>query len=376
MRKWLPRVLVLAVVAGVALRFTVLRPDPVSVRVARVEQALVESTVTNSKAGTIRARRRSQLSAEVGGRVVEILHREGDRVEQGQVLIRLNDATPRAQLALSEEGLRVAEASANQACVERDRARRELARKRSLAEQEIVSEDVLDALESAYAGAKASCNSLRAEADRARASIASAQVELDKFAVRAPFTGVIAEQDVELGEWITPSPPLLTSPTVVDIIDLESLYVSAPMDEVDSAKIQVEQLAKVTVDSHPGQQFPGRVVRVAPYVLDVEAQNRTVEIEVEFVEPDAVTRFLPGTSADVEVVLETRPDVLRIPTAALLEGNRVLVASNGTLEERLVDVGLKNWEFAEVRSGLDVGQPVVVTLDRVEVKVGARVRIE
>ncbi len=376
MRKWLPRVLVLAVVAGVALRFTVLRPDPVSVRVARVEQALVESTVTNSKAGTIRARRRAQLSAEVGGRVVEILHREGDRVEQGQVLIRLNDATPRAQLALSEEGLRVAEASANQACVERDRARRELARKRSLAEQEIVSEDVLDALESAYAGAKASCNSLRAEADRARASIASAQVELDKFAVRAPFTGVIAEQDVELGEWITPSPPLLTSPPVVDIIDLESLYVSAPMDEVDSAKIQVEQLAKVTVDSHPGEQFPGRVVRVAPYVLDVEAQNRTVEIEVEFVEPDAVTRFLPGTSADVEVVLETRPDVLRIPTAALLEGNRVLVASNGTLEERLVDVGLKNWEFAEVRSGLDVGQQVVVTLDRVEVKVGARVRIE
>ncbi len=376
MRKWLPRVLLLAVVAGVVLRFTVLRPEPVPVRVAQVELARVESTVTNSKAGTVRARRRAKISAEAGGRIVEILHREGDRVEAGAVLIRLNDATPRAQLALAEEGLRVAEASANQACVERDRARRELRRKRSLAEKEIVSEDVLDALESAYAGAKASCDSLRAEVDRSRASIESARVELAKFEIRAPFTGVIAEQDVELGEWITPSPPLLTSPPVVDIIDLDSLYVSAPMDEVDSAKIHVGQPAKLTVDSHPGEEFAARVVRVAPYVLDVEAQNRTVEIEVELDDPEVASRFLPGTSADVEVVLEARPDVLRIPTAALLEGSRVLVASNGTLEERAVEVGLKNWEFAEVRSGLDAGQKVVVTLDRVEVKAGARVRIE
>ncbi|MGI9590069.1 MAG: efflux RND transporter periplasmic adaptor subunit [Myxococcota bacterium] len=362
-------------VAAVVLRFTLLRPDPVPVRVAPVERAAVEATVTNSKAGTVRARRRAKISSEAGGRIIELTHREGDRVEAGAVLVRLNDATPRAQLSLAEEGLRVAEAAGNQACIERDRARRELERKRSLADKRIVSEDVLDTLESAYAAARSSCNSRRAEVDRAQASILSAQAELAKFEIRAPFAGVIAEQDVEVGEWITPSPPLLTAPPVIDLIDLVSLYVSAPMDEVDSAKIEVGQAAKLTVDSHPGREFPGRVVRIAPYVLDIEAQNRTVEIEVEFEQPESAARFLPGTSADVEVVLEVRTDVLRIPTAALLEGNRVLVPSNGTLEQRDVEVGLKNWAYAEVRDGLEAGQQVVVSLDRVEVQPGARVRV-
>jgi HlyD family secretion protein len=376
MRKWFPRLLVLAVVVAVGLRFTLLRPDPVPVRVAPVEVARVEATVTNSKAGSVRARHRARISAETGGRIVELTHRAGDRVEAGEVLVRLADSTPRAQLSLVEQGLRVAEAAARQACVERDRASRELERKRRLAEQAIVSEDVLDALESAHAAARASCSSLRAEVDRSQAAIESAHVELAKFEIRAPFAGVIAEQDVELGEWITPSPPLLTAPPVVDLIDPASLYVSAPMDEVDSGRIRVGQSALVSVDSHPDREFPGRVVRVAPYVVDLEAQNRTVEIEVELEDAAVSASFLPGTSADVEVVLEARSDVLRIPTAALLEGNRVLVPADGTLEERVIEVGLKNWEYAEVRSGLEAGQAVVVSLDTVEVQPGARVRIE
>ena len=376
MRKWLPRILVLAVALAVLLRLTVLRPDPVPVRVAAVERARVEDTITNSKAGTVRARRRARLSAEVGGRIVELSHREGDRVEAGEVLVRLNDATPKAQLLLSQQGLRVSLARGNEACFARDRAARELDRKRSLADKAIVSEDVLDALESAFQSANASCNALRAEVDRARATIAAAEEDLEKFSVRAPFDGVIAEQRGEVGEWITPSPPLLTAPAVVDILDPDSLYVSAPMDEVDSAKVRVGQNAVVTVDSHPGRRFPGHVVRVAPYVLDVEAQNRTLEIEVELDDAEVAAQLLPGTSADVEVVLEARDRVLRIPTAALLEGGRVLVPADGELEERQVELGLRNWKYAEVRGGLEAGQLVVVSLDRAEVKAGARVTVE
>jgi HlyD family secretion protein len=187
---------------------------------------------------------------------------------------------------------------------------------------------------------------------------------------------VIAEQDVELGEWVTPSPPLLIAPPALDVIDPSSVYVSAPLDEVDSARVRVGQPAKVTVDSHRGEVFDGRVVRVAPYVLDVEAQNRTVEVEVELADHDAASQLLPGTSADIEVVLEARDAVLRIPTAALLEGDRVLVPDGGRLEERAVEVGLRNWDWAEVRSGLDEGQAVVTSLDREEVKAGARVRVQ
>ena len=119
----------------------------------------------------------------------------------------------------------------------------------------------------------AACTALGAEIKSASATLRAAEAELAKTVIRAPFAGVVAEVRTEVGEWITPSPPLLTAPSVVDLIDPTSLYVSAPMDEVDSGRIRVGQSAKVTVDSHPGQTFRGRVVRVAPYVLDVELQG-------------------------------------------------------------------------------------------------------
>jgi HlyD family secretion protein len=181
---------------------------------------------------------------------------------------------------------------------------------------------------------------------------------------------VVAEVSTEVGEWVTPSPPLLTSPAVVDVIDPSSLYVSAPMDEVDSGKIRQGQRVKLTVDSRPGDEFMGSVLRVAPYVLDVEAQNRTVEIEAQFDDGELAGSFLPGTSADVEVILEVRTGALRIPTSALLEGNRVLLLEDGMLVERSVELGLRNWEYAELLSGLAEGEQVVVSLDRVEVKAG------
>lgn len=375
MRKWIPTLLISALVLAVLLRLTVLRPDPISVRVAPAQIDRVEATVTNSKAGTVRARRRARLSPEVGGRILELVYREGNSVQKGEALVHLADATPRAQLTLAENGLRVSEARAKAACIARDRSSRELERKNTLAQQDIVSADILDELQSGYDGAKASCTALLAEVDRARARIVAAQENLAKYTVRSPFDGVIAEQNAEVGEWVTPSPPMLTAPAIVDVLDPNSVYISAPMDEVDSATIQTDQIAIITVDSKPGQSFPGRVVRVAPYVLDLEAQNRTLEIEVELDDETMASQLLPGTSADVEVVREVRERVLRIPAEALLEGDRVLVPEDGVLEERSLEIGLRNWNYVEVRSGLKEGEQVVISLDRIEVKPGARVEI-
>ncbi|MFQ5514071.1 MAG: efflux RND transporter periplasmic adaptor subunit [Myxococcota bacterium] len=376
MRKWLLWSLFVAAASALALRATVFAPEPVPVRAVPAERGRVEATVTNTKAGTVRARRRAQLSAEIGGRVVEILHREGEQVEAGEPLLRLDNTIQRARVRLARESLRVAESARHQACVTRDRARRELERKRQLADKRIVSADLLDQLESAYESARASCRAKSAEVERARAQIALAEAELEKTVIRAPFAGVIAEVSVEVGEWITPSPPLLSAPPVVDVLDRSSLYISAPMDEVDSAAIRVGQPCKITIDSRPGKQFRGQVVRVAPYVLDIEAQNRTVEIEVELDDSESVTSLLPGTSADVEVVLEVHENVLRVPTASLLEGRRVLVVEEDRLIEREAHVGLRNWDWTEVLEGVEAGELVVTSLDRVEVKPGARVRIE
>ncbi len=376
MRQWLLRLLIPIGIAAVAVWFWFFRTDPVPVRVAVVERARVESSITNSKAGTIKARRRAQLSAEVGGRVVATLKRTGERVKRDEVIVKLNDATPRAQLTLAQESLRVADAARRQACIARDRALRELNRKRNLAKGKIISEDLLDSLESAHEAAAASCVAVTAERDKAKAGILAAEAGLAKFVIRAPFDGIIAEMTAEVGEWITPSPPLLTAPAVVDIIDPTSVYVSAPMDEVDSGSISPGQRVKITVDSHPGSSFAGRVHRVAPYVLAIETQNRTVEVEAEFDDPELAKSLLAGTSADIEVILEVHEDVLRIPTSALREGRTVLIPEGGVLVEREIEIGLKNWDFAQVTRGLSEGDQVVTSLDRVEVKAGADVEIE
>ena len=101
----------------------------------------------------------------------------------------------------------------------------------------------------------------------------------------------------------------------------------------------------------------------------------TLRVEAEFEDAQFPANLLAGLSADVEIILEARDNVLRIPTYALLENNRVLVVQNGLLAERKVTTGLHNWSFTEITSGLSAGESVVVSLDRPEVKAGARVTV-
>jgi HlyD family secretion protein len=375
MRRWIVRLLVILgiVAAGLALRATVFAPDPIEIKVVEASRGRVEQTVTNSRAGTVKARRRAQISPEIGGRVVEVPFRDGTRFKKGDVLLRLDPSVPAGRIALSRRELQAAEAQRQQACVAVERAERERNRLRKLAAEGIVSADTLDEAQTAAETAAAACRSARAGVEQARAGVDLAARQQGQTVIRAPFDGIVADLSVEVGEFTTPSPPGMPIPPVLDVLDPASVYVSAPMDEVDSARIHPGQPARVTFDSYPGRQFPGRVRRVAPYVLDREEQNRTVEIEVDLDDPGAV-RLLPGTSADVEVLLQARENVLRVPTSALIEGERVLVAANGVLAERRLRIGVKNWDWTEVLSGLAPGDRVVVSLDRPEVKAGAKVR--
>jgi HlyD family secretion protein len=362
---------------AVAVRFTLLAPKPVAVVVASVVRGPVEKTVTNTRAGSVRARRRAKLSPEVGGRVAALPFQKGDRVNKGDVLVRLDDSLQRANLELAQRDLASATAQHSEACLAAERAGRERDRTDSLTRDGIASRDLLDQTETAARRASASCDAAAAAVARAHAAVDLAQTQLGKMVLRAPFDAVIAELDTELGEWITPSPPALPVPPVVDLLDPQSIYISAPMDEVDSAKIALGQAVRVSVDSFPGEHFSGRVTRIAPYVLDVEAQNRTIEIEVTLDDPETTSKLLPGTSADVEVILERRENVERIPSQSLLEGNHVLVVGpDARLVDRKVDVGLSNWDFTEITGGLEPGDRVVVSLDRPEVRAGALVKVE
>jgi HlyD family secretion protein len=375
-RRRAPLAIGLAVVlAIVAVRLTILAPDPVPVDVATVARGRVEQTVTNSRAGTVRTRRRAKLSPEVGGRVSAIPHREGDRVRAGDVVLELDPELQRAKSMVAEREAAAAAARRGEACLGAERAQRELVRNRGLVQGGFISADLLDRVESAAQAAAAACDAAQAGEQSARAGAELARHELAKTVLRAPFDGIVAEVGIEVGEWTTPSPPALPVPPVIDILDPTSIYVSAPMDEVDSGRIRLGMPARLTVDSIPGKSFPGRVTRVAPYVVDLEEQNRTVEIEAEFEDAALAATLLPGTSADVEVILDGRDDVLRIPTSALLASGGVLIVEGSRLAERAAEIGLRNWDQTEIRAGLDAGDRVVTSLDRAEVKAGARVAV-
>jgi HlyD family secretion protein len=121
--------------------------------------------------------------------------------------------------------------------------------------------------------------------------------------------------------------------------------------------------ARVTLDAFRDRSFPAHVRRVAPYVIDLEKQARTVEVEAE-IDDVGDALLLPGYSADVEVILAERADVLRIPTRALVEGKRVYVLEDGRVRAREVQTGVGNWEYTEITGGLDAGARVILSVDR------------
>jgi HlyD family secretion protein len=247
-------------------------------------------------------------------------------------------------------------------------------RSQELKEQGFISPQMLDRAVSDSASRKASCEAARGDIEQSKSRIALARAGLERMVLRAPFDGVVADISGELGEYATPSPPGILTIPAIDLIDDSCMYVSAPIDEVDAAKLKVGQRSRITLDAIKGRTFSGKVRRIAPYVLDLEKQARTVEVEVEFDKLAEKDNLLVGYSADVEIIHDVRNNVLRIPTQTLLEGNRVLLfGSNGVLEERKVTTGLSNWEHAEVVSGLAEGDQIVASLDRAGVKAGVRV---
>lgn len=375
MKRWLIRLSMILIAGALFLAFRewVWVTEPMEVQGVQVERGLVEETITNSRAGTVKARQRAHLSAEIGGRVVSVPFGKGDQVKKGAVLLKLNDAAEQAKLELTKRDLVVAEAEYERSCLAAQRAKREYHRFRNLAEKELVSIDELDRVESVFLRSTAACEAGKAGVDRARAAIIEAQAGLDKTVLRAPFSGVLGTVEVEVGEWVTPAPPAVPVPPVLDLIDPHSIYITAPMDEVDSAKIHQGQRVRVTLDPFPGQAFPGQVFRVAPFVEDVEEQNRTVEIEVELEDEQFVATLLPGTSADVEVILSKRERVLRVPRASILEGGKVWIVEDGHVAERTVELGLKNWNYVEIQQGLAEGEVVVTFLDQADIEVGSPV---
>lgn len=372
--RWLLRALaVIVLAAAAAFAWNATRPAPVAVVLAAAESGRVETTVANTRAGSVSACLRAKLATPLGGRIQKLAVRKGDRVKQGQLLLELWNDDLVAREHVSVEQLQTARAHQGEACVLADIAVRAAVRTRQLRDKGFVSEESVDRAENEAKAKQAVCESARMQVREAEARIAASRADTARTVMRAPFAGIVAEVNGEVGEYLTPSPPGIPTLPAVDLIDDTCLYVTAPIDEVDAAQLKVGMSGRITLDAYRGRHFPGKVRRIAPYVLALEKQARTVEVEVAFDSPGEVRHLLVGYSADIEIVVAARDEVLRIPTAALMPGNRVMVLPpEGMLEERRVEAGLANWEFTEIKSGLKQGERVVASLERAGVKAGAR----
>lgn len=364
MRKVL--ILVPLLLLGAALFWWFNRPQPLPVRLLAVERGPVERLVANTRAGTLKACRRTHLSFSLGAQVSERLVQEGERVEAGQVLMRLRQDDQRAQVAAGEARLAIQRNQREQRCQQAALDRRDFARLDSLGARQLVAADRIDQARTRASLAQLLCDGGNAQVDEAQASLALQRSLLDQASLRAPFAGIVGEINGEVGEFVTPSPPGIPTPPAVDLIDDSCLYVEAPIDEVDAARVAPDMPVRISLDAFRGRHFAGRVSRIAPFVRDLERQARTVDVEVRFLQPPADVALLTGYSADVEVLLEQQPQALRIPTETLLEGNRVLRydEATGLLREVPVEIGLSNWRWSQVLSGLEAGQRIVASLDQ------------
>ena len=370
-------ILIALAAAAAAVAWYLRRPETVTVALVTVQRGPVSATISNTRAGTVNACRRAGLSPASGGQIVALPVAEGDLVKAGDLLLELWNDDLQAQIRLARRDATAAESRAAEACVTADFAQREADRLTRLLADGLASEEDTDRAvglaESSAAACQAAEDSARVEAAR----IEVTEAALERTRLIAPFPGTIGEINGELGEFVTPSPVGIPTPPTVDLIDARCLYISAPIDEVDAPAVREGLPVRISLDAFADRTFSGRVRRVAPYVLDVEKQARTVEIEAEIDDPDK-SALLPGYSADVEVMLANEADAVRIPTSIIVDDNQVYVyeEASGRIELREIETGISNWEYTAVTAGLRAGDRVVSSIDRDGVADGTLVEPE
>ena len=324
-------------VAGAAAQES--RRAPVQVVVAR------ESSIKQvlEFAGSVTAVRSSSLSTAIGGLVADLRVDAGDRVDPGDVLLKLDDELARFQLASDE----AAERRTRQAVTD---ARRRLTEAQELREKQTIAETAVRDLESEVIEDEAELARAAAVAGRSRAT-------LDRHTLVAPFGGVISVRSTDLGEWVTPGS------TVFELVSLEELYVDIQVSEAYLGAIETGMPLTLSVSGSTGQTVPAAVAATVP-VTDPTARTFLVRARTD----TASAALLPGMSATASIALDAGRSRITVPRDAVLrysDGRSVAwvvqtVDGIERADERLVETGLSFEGQIEIRSGLEAGERVVV----------------
>lgn len=331
------------------------RPQPMPIRLAEVGRGDVLVTVVNTRAGTIKSCQRAGLSLPGGGVVEQIAVKAGERVAQGDLLLTLWSDDIHADLARAYAQQALGKTQREERCSEADYYEREANRLATLLAKNLTSRTLAEQAQNLADTRRYICQASRQQERVDEALVAQVEARLSERRLLAPFAGVVAEVNSKLGEYMTPSPPGVAMPPVIDLIDDRCLYVSAPIDEVDAARLKVGQSARVLLDAMPGRDFASTVTRIAPYVKELEKQARTVEVEAALTALPTDVPLLIGYSADLEVEVTRATDVLRVAASSRADDGSVLRLEGDKLVRVVPRWGVENWNWIEVAEGLAAG---------------------
>lgn len=290
-----------------------------------------------SALGTVESIQTPTIAAETAGRVLELSVTEGDAVQQGQLLLHIDPTLHRIESAKAQAELRRQEAQV-------DNQAREVVRLKRLAKTQAVSVDQLEDQESQLLV-------LEGQRDVARNQWEEARHLESKTRVEAPLPGLITRRHVSIGDYVTVGQPLF------NLVATDPLRARLAFPEHQAALIALGQEVSLSSPVAPGQRASGKITSINPQIA---AGNRGLEVIVEFPNPGG---WLPGSSVDANLLVETRPGALTVPRLSVSRRNGrevVFVQTGERASERPVELGWSDKDWVEVVRGLNPDDSIVV----------------
>src|SRR2546422_4008401 len=342
----------------------VARPKALQVRTVLAREAAAvgtERTVLNDS-GYVTARRAATVSSKVTGKVIEVLIEEGMKVQEGQILARLDDTNVKASLRLAQAQSESATSSLEETRVRIKEAEQELRRISDLLKNNIATQADLDHAEASALSLKAKLEQQRADVTVAERQVASWQQQMEDTVIRAPFAGVVTSKNAQPGEMISPisAGGGFTRIGICTIVDMTSLEIVIDVNESYINRVESGQPVEATLDAYPEWKIPCKVIAIIP---TADRQKSTVKVRVGFVKLDP--RILPEMSAKVafrEGSASAGPAARRtvtVPKTAVQQQDGrdvVLVVQNGRAERRAVTVSSLGGDEAVISAGVAAGE--------------------
>ncbi len=358
-------VVALGVLAGGAWMLLGTRRVAVDIVAAEVPAAGSETGAVLQATGYVTARRKATVSAQITGRLTEVHIEEGERVAQGQLLARLDDAQAKAALDLARAQLAAAQAAVDQSRAQAVLARQTLVRQRDLVMRGLTPKQGYDQAKAGADGADAALLGTERQVQVARAQLDEAEVNYDYTFVRAPFAGVIVDKAAQVGEIVSPfsAGGGFTRTGVATIVDMNSLEVDVDVNEAYIARIRPDQPAEAVLDAYPDWKIPAHVIAIVP---TADKSKATVKVRIALESKDP--RILPDMGVRVSFLEQASkagsapPRGVLVPASALIRrdgGDAVFVIAGDRARLTPVTAGPGYGDLRLIVSGLAVGAHVV-----------------